>query len=100
MKIETLKKYYNTGGLARALAVYTSASIMGPLLILGGAGYLLDHYLGTKPIILIISVLAAFVISNVLLFKKTVALMKYIGEVGREKSASEGEVKKSDDKNA
>lgn len=64
--------------LCLAMAVYSSASIFGPLILIGGTGYLLDKLFKTKPIILIISIFIAFIITNILLFKKMQLLMKWI----------------------
>jgi F0F1-type ATP synthase assembly protein I len=53
-----------------ASAMYSLGSIFGPLLIIGGAGLLLDKLFNTSPWILLGSVLVAFIVTNVLLFKK------------------------------
>lgn len=58
------------------VASYSSAYIFGPMLVLGIAGYITDRYLETSPIILLISIGIAFIVSNVLLFKKRSALSK------------------------
>jgi F0F1-type ATP synthase assembly protein I len=52
------------------LSLYAGALILGPLIFFGGIGYLLDKYLNTQPIILIISVLVAFIFTNIFLYKK------------------------------
>ncbi|MBD3359932.1 MAG: hypothetical protein GF365_04475 [Candidatus Buchananbacteria bacterium] len=52
------------------LSLYTGALILGPLIFFGGIGYLLDKYLNTQPIILIIGVLIAFIFTNIFLYKK------------------------------
>lgn len=51
-------------------ATYSLSSILGPLLILGVPAYFLDTLLGTRPIIMLVSVFIAFITTNVLLFKK------------------------------
>lgn len=38
--------------------------------ILGGGGYLLDQYFGTKPILFIIGLVIAYPVTQVFLFKK------------------------------
>ncbi|MDD2354153.1 MAG: hypothetical protein PHH52_01695 [Patescibacteria group bacterium] len=53
-----------------ASAMYSLGSILGPLLLIGGTGLLLDKLLGTYPWILLGSILLAFIVTNVLLFKK------------------------------
>lgn len=63
-----------------AMAAYSSFSILGPLLIIGGLGLYLDKIFNTKPWLLIISVFIAFIITNILLFKKVMALNKMIKE--------------------
>lgn len=81
-------KYKGTKNLAMAMAVYSSTSILGPLIIIGGIGYLLDRVFNTRPFILIISIIIAFIVTNILLFKKVVALTKWISkqkDVNRQK---------------
>lgn len=81
-------KYKGTKNLAMAMAVYSSTSILGPLIIIGGIGYLLDRIFNTRPFILIISIIIAFIVTNILLFKKVVALTKWISkqkDVNRQK---------------
>lgn len=53
-----------------ASASYSLGSIFGPLIVIGGIGFFLDKLFGTKPWILLASVLVAFVVTNILLFKK------------------------------
>lgn len=53
-----------------ASSLYSIGSILGPLLIFGGFGLILDRIFETKPVALLISILVAFIITNVLLFKK------------------------------
>lgn len=66
------------------MAWYTSASIFGPLVIIGGAGHLLDKYFGTEPIITIVAVLVAFVASNILLLKRAMSITGQITEIGKQ----------------
>ena len=56
--------------LILAVAAYSGASILGPMLLLGAAGFFLDKYFGSAPKFLLISIGIAFVVSNVLLFRK------------------------------
>lgn len=51
-------------------AAYSLSSIIGPLLMLGVPAYFLDVHFGTKPRLMLGAVLVAFVITNILLFKK------------------------------
>lgn len=62
------------------LSLYTGALVLGPLLLFGGIGYLLDYYLKTKPVALIVCIILAIIFSNILVFKKVMALNKIIKE--------------------
>ena len=53
-----------------ASSMYSITSILGPLLIFGGSGLILDRLFDTKPWALLISILVAFIVTNILLFKK------------------------------
>ena len=53
-----------------ASSLYSIGSILGPLLVFGGFGLILDRIFDTKPVALLISILVAFIMTNVLLFKK------------------------------
>ena len=59
-----------------SMAVYSSSSILGPLIFFGGLGWLADHFLGTKHFGLILGVFIAFVITNFLILSKAIALTK------------------------
>lgn len=61
-------------------ATYSLSSILGPLLFFCVPAYFLDKYLGTKPLIILISVFAAFLVTNVLLFKKVTKINRMIAE--------------------
>jgi len=78
MKEDFLDKHKNVKQLSWALAIYSSTSIFAPLLIIGGGGWWLDRVFGTRPWLLAISIFIAFIITNVLLFRKVVALNKWI----------------------
>jgi F0F1-type ATP synthase assembly protein I len=84
------KKTHNQDAkqLALSFVAYSSASIFGPLLVIGGIGWLLDRWLNTAPIILIISVFVAFIVTNVLLFKKIKMINKLIDKY-KEKTLAE-----------
>lgn len=62
--------------IAFGMFTYTSGSILAPLIIFLPAGYFLDKYFQTKPLLLIVGILLAFVVTNVLIFKKIFRLMK------------------------
>jgi len=53
-----------------ASSLYSIGSILGPLLVFGGFGLILDRVFSTKPWGLLTSIFFAFVTTNILLFKK------------------------------
>lgn len=56
--------------IAVASAMYSLGSIFAPLLFFLGLGLLLDKIFKTHPLFLISGVFVAFIVTNVLLFKK------------------------------
>lgn len=91
-KEKKLYKAKTTKDLMWGMALYTGSSVFGPLIIFGFLGYLVDSFFDTKPIFLIAGVLLAFVVTNILIFRKLSKLNKEI-----EKEIEE-EKKKKDDK--
>jgi F0F1-type ATP synthase assembly protein I len=92
--------------LALSFVAYSSASIFGPLLIIGGIGWLLDKWFKTAPIILIIAVFVAFIVTNILLFKKIKMVNKLIDkykqqslEKAKQESSREVEQDNNSEKN-
>ena len=78
--------------LVLGMAAYTSASIMGPLIIFGGFGYFLDKLLGKYPLWTLVFLAVAFVLTNILLFrkiKKLSAIMEKYGEEMKKKKEQE-----------
>ncbi|MDH4330515.1 MAG: AtpZ/AtpI family protein [Candidatus Moranbacteria bacterium] len=74
--------------LVKGMAVYTSASILGPILLFGGTGWFIDKQCGTKPLWMLIFIGIAFVVTNILLFskvKKMIGMMEKIGKEAEEK---------------
>lgn len=57
-------------GLSLSVFYYISGTIIGPLILFAGSGLLLDKYFNTKPVMLIAGVFLAFIITNILLFRK------------------------------
>lgn len=57
---------------------YISGTIIGPLLLFGGLGYLLDIFFKTRPKLLIAGVFVAFVTTNILLFRKTREIISFV----------------------
>lgn len=66
-----LENRKNIIGLMVEVMAYSSASVFGPLVIFLGIGYFLDKHFQTKPIFLLIGLAVAFIITNVLLFRKS-----------------------------
>ncbi len=56
------------------------ASILGPLLILGLPAFFLDQYLRTAPLIFLSAVITAFIITNILLFKKVAQVKRSLAQ--------------------
>ena len=63
------KKYKQNKEIARAMSLYITYSILGPLLVIGGIGYVIDRILDTR-LFLLISIFVAYGVSNILMFKK------------------------------
>ena len=84
-----LKNIDNTKNLAISMAIYSSASIFGPLVFIGGLGYFMDRYFNTKPIAMIVGVFIAFIVTNTLLYKKSMALSSYISSKYNKKDEEE-----------
>lgn len=78
MEYEKIKTPGSLKELALATFYYISGSILGPLLVFLGLGYFLDNILKTKPKMLIIGFFIAFIVTNILLFKKVVKINKTI----------------------
>ena len=62
--------------LALGVLFYNGVSIIGPLLFFVVIGIMMDNFFQTKPIILIVCILLAFITTNILMFKKIRKLMK------------------------
>jgi hypothetical protein len=60
---------------ALGMAVYSGASVLGPLIIFGIIGYFLDKAFNGHNFILLASIFVAFIITNILIFRKTLAIM-------------------------
>lgn len=92
-----LKKTGSIKQLALGMAIYSGASIFGPLVFFILLGLTLDKYFETKPIFLLSGVAVAFVFTNLLLFKRIKALNKKFKEQDeKEKNKSENEKSSSD----
>lgn len=49
---------------------------MGGIALFGGAGYLLDQYLGTEPIFLFVFIIVSFPLTQLALYKRVKQLTK------------------------
>lgn len=72
------KKIENSKNIGFTIAIYSGVSIIGPLILIGGSGYMLDRYFQSKPILTIVGVFISFIVSNIMLYKKSMALTGYI----------------------
>lgn len=70
--------------IAISSAMYSIGAIFAPLILIGGAGYLLDKWLDTYPLIFLISALVAFVVTNIMLFKRIKKINKIIDKYKEE----------------
>jgi F0F1-type ATP synthase assembly protein I len=66
--------------LVLSSATYSLSSILGPLLLFGVPAYFLDKYFDTKPLLILIAVFIAFLVTNVLLFKKVKKINQMIAK--------------------
>ncbi len=79
------------------MAAYTSASILGPLIIFGGFGYFLDKVFNCYPLWTLICLATAFVFTNILLFrkiKKISAIMESYGQQVKAEKNQENQTEK------
>jgi F0F1-type ATP synthase assembly protein I len=60
------KHYVLTGIIA--------AYVLGNLVIFAGGGYLLDHYLGTQPILMVVGLMLSFPATAFMLYKKLIRM--------------------------
>jgi F0F1-type ATP synthase assembly protein I len=59
---------------ALGMAVYSSASVLGPLIIFGVIGYFLDKAYYGHNLILLVSIFIAFIITNILIFRQAMVV--------------------------
>lgn len=74
--------------IAISSAMYSLGAIFAPLILIGGSGYLLDKWLDTGPFIFIVSIVIAFFVTNIMLFKRIGKINKIIDSY-REKVVQE-----------
>ncbi|MCK4635422.1 MAG: AtpZ/AtpI family protein [Candidatus Moranbacteria bacterium] len=74
--------------IVKGSAIYTGVSILTPMIFFGGIGLFLDKHFQKKPLFILIFIGIAFIITNILLFKKTRMLTKkmeqYSDEIKKE----------------
>lgn len=76
-------------GLMLGMAAYTSSSILGPLLIFGIFGYFLDKLFDKSPLFLLLGILLAFILTNILIYKKIKRLsIKFDEQYNKEEKPS------------
>ena len=95
MDLKKIVDFKSVKELSMSVFYYISGSIIGPLLIFCGLGYLLDSYFGTNPTFIIVGVFVAFVTTNILLFKKVVKINRLVNKYSPPKKEEE---KSSDEK--
>jgi len=74
-----------------ASAMYSLGSIFGPLLLFLGTGLLVDRIFKTYPLFMIIGVFVAFIVTNVLLFKKIKKINQMMDGYRQEEIAKKNE---------
>lgn len=74
--------------ISRAMFLYISFSVLGPLLVIGGIGYIVDRIFHNK-FILFFSIFVAYIISNILMFKKLKKINQEVEKIGKEKELPE-----------
>jgi F0F1-type ATP synthase assembly protein I len=82
--------------LIRGSMIYASGSILGPILIFGGIGWIVDRQLGTGPLWMLILIGVAFVVTNILLFSKVKKMTDTIEKIGKEAEESDKEEKRKE----
>lgn len=79
--------------LALSMTVYTTASILGPLLVFGGAGYIFSKYLGGGKTLLFVGIGIAFIATSTLQFFKIRTLLKKMNEESASRKNPENDSK-------
>lgn len=66
---------------ALTTSLYGGISILGPLLILGGGGYVLDRIFHSGRLFFICGIASAFIVTNVLLYKRAAKITQEISRL-------------------
>lgn len=69
--------------------LFNVTSIVGPVLVFGGIGWLLDSFFHTGRVFLFLSVAVAFVATHVLMFRKLQIYSKEINKISTEHDTKE-----------
>jgi F0F1-type ATP synthase assembly protein I len=81
MTDKILGKYDSVKSFAFSMAVFSGASILGPMIFLGGLGILADRLLSSKPMGVLIGLVFAFILTNYLLISKALHISKEIEKI-------------------
>jgi len=82
--------------IARAMTLYITYSVLGPLLLIGGIGYLVDKIFNSR-FALFFSIFVAFIVSNVLMFRKLQKINKEIEIISPPEGSSDKKKNAYDD---
>lgn len=82
--------------IARAMTLYITYSVLGPLLLIGGLGYLIDKLFNSR-FALFFSIFVAFIVSNFLMFRKLQKINKEIEIISPSKDPSDKKKNAYDD---
>lgn len=52
------------------ITMYIVSITIGTIVVFGGLGYLIDYYLGSKPLVMLAMLLISFPINQVIIYKK------------------------------
>ncbi len=78
--------------ILREALFFSGTAIFGPIFFLGGLGYFLDKYFGTSKVFLLSSIGLAFVLTQILMFRKVKEFNKisnaYVKEAEEERLIS------------
>ncbi len=77
----------------REALFFSTTAILGPILFLGGIGYMLDRKVGTDKLYLFIGIGLAFVMTQILMFRKVKEFSKISSSF--EKKTEAGDLKES-----
>lgn len=91
-----MKKPDSIKQLALGMAAYSSASIFGPLVIFILLGLFLDKKFSSNPFFLLGGVALAFVVTNILLYKKVKILIQKFNKLDQDKKSVSAEKKTED----